>query len=104
MANWFRDLWSFVYAVLAHWQALATGGLVTAIVGVYERKKKTDISWQSYAFIIFLFCIYSFFAAWQDEHRNTQTVVSEKAIAESAKNICIADYRVQTPIWKVFRE
>lgn len=95
MSNWFSQLGLFIFAVFAHWQALATGGIVTASVGVYERKRRTSISWESYVLIIGAFCLYSVFAAWQDEHRNTATVISEKAAAIGDKNSCQTDLRVQ---------
>jgi hypothetical protein len=91
MGNWFHDLGLFVFAVIAHWQALATGGIVTASVGVYERRKNTNLSWQSYAFIIGAFCLYSFFAAWQDEHRNTLHVESDKSSLSSQLGGCQSD-------------
>jgi len=93
MGNWSHDLILFLFAVLAHWQALATGGIVTAFVGIYERRNKTELAWQSYAFIMFMFCLYSFFAAWQDEHRNTGQVAREKSDYASQLNSCQSEFR-----------
>jgi hypothetical protein len=58
------------------------------VVGLYERKKNTQLSWQSYVFIAVAFALYSFFAAWQDEHRNTAGVITDKLILSSQFNSC----------------
>jgi hypothetical protein len=94
MGNWFHDAGLFLFAVLAHWQALLTGGFVIAAVGLYERKKRT-LPWEAYAFIATMFGLYSVFAAWQDEHRNANAVIAEKATEVSLKNICLQDARVE---------
>jgi len=72
---------------------IATGGFVTAIIGVYERWQKKSLSWQLYVFIIVSFCLYAVFAAWQDEHRNTAIVITEKSSYSSRFNECAVDLR-----------
>jgi hypothetical protein len=94
MANWFHDLGLFLFAVFAHWQALLTGGIVIAAVGFYERKKR-ELPWEAYVFIATMFGLYSVFAAWQDEHRNTNSVTTEKAAEVALKNTCLQDARVE---------
>jgi hypothetical protein len=93
MANWLHELGLFIFAVLAHWQALATGGVVTALVTVYERKRKSNLSWQSYAFILGAFCLYSIFAAWQDEHHNTARAEQVASAVAAQASGCTADLK-----------
>lgn len=93
MGNWFHDLWLFGYAVINHWQAFLTGGIVTAGIGIYEHKRNRNLSWQSYVVLISAFLLISFFEAWRDEHRNTSSVVTEKSILTSQLNECSIDLR-----------
>jgi hypothetical protein len=41
-----------------------------------------------------VFFLYSVFAAWQDEHKNTATVETDKAALTATANACIQDARV----------
>ena len=93
MGNWFHELGLFLFAVLAHWQALVTGGIVMAAVVFYETHKGKKLSRQSMIFIISAFALYSMFAAWQDEHRNTKAVVEEKSILSSNSNLCASELK-----------
>jgi hypothetical protein len=93
MANWLHELGLFIFAVLTHWQSLVTGGIVIAAVNIYERKKKTTLPWQSYAFILGAFCLYSIFAAWQDEHHNTANAKTDKSTFASQASACAADLK-----------
>jgi hypothetical protein len=88
MALWLHELGLYIYAVLAHWQALATGGFVTAVVSVIEKRRNKSFSWESYATIMAVFVLYSFFAAWQDEHRNTGSVTSDKTVLSAQLGSC----------------
>lgn len=88
MASWLHELGLYIYAVLAHWQALATGGFVTAVVSVIEKRRNKSLSWESYATIMAVFVLYSFFAAWQDEHRNTGSVISDKSVLSAQLGSC----------------
>ncbi|MDX6456349.1 MAG: hypothetical protein QOE55_46 [Acidobacteriaceae bacterium] len=93
MGNWFHELGLFVFAVLAHWQALATGGFATAMIGVFERRQKKNLSWRSYMAIVASFCLYAIFAAWQDEHRNAAAAITEKSSYASQFNECAVDLK-----------
>lgn len=93
MANWFHELELFLFAVLAHWQALVTGGLVTAGIAIYEKRKNENVSWKSYVLFISAFLLYSVFAAWQDEHRNTESVITDKSALSSQLGTCAADLK-----------
>jgi len=93
MANWIHDLASFIYALVAHWQAYVTGGIVTALICVIERKLKRNISWRRYAIYMTISLFYAAFQAWQDEHRNMQTVIAEKAIQVGNVSSCQAELK-----------
>jgi len=72
------NVFDYLYAVFAHW--LTTfGGIAVLAFLLYEKywKKETHAKvfwWTAFA----LLCV-SFYQAWLDEHRNLQTVISEKA-------------------------
>ena len=59
---------SFLSAVILRWQALATGGAVTAIIGAGERLMGRAISKRMY-FVVFIigYLLVGFFMAWKDQ-------------------------------------
>jgi hypothetical protein len=73
MSDWLQEVSLFFQNVfLGHWIALATGGIVTGIIGVYEKKKQKSLSWERYVFVYFIFAILSVFQAWQDQYHSAQ--------------------------------
>jgi hypothetical protein len=74
------DIGLFLWAVLAHWQSYVTGGLVTAGIGIYERKTGRNIPWKIYASVFLLSAGFvAMFYAWHDEHHNAQVLIGQKA-------------------------
>src|ERR1700734_4106750 len=65
----------FLIAVVSHWQSYITGGVVTAIVGVFERLTDWRMSKKSYA-VVFLgvFQFVSFYLTWREQYRIAATV------------------------------
>ncbi len=73
------DFFVFLWAVLSHWQAYATGGLITAIVGLFERLSKWHLNKRTYGgLFIGVFLFVAFFLAWRDQHMLTKTLEHNK--------------------------
>lgn len=77
--------WLFIGNVLAHWVAFMSS-IVSFTIGIveYVRNRKTE-GW-IFAGIAFLFLLVAGDAAWQDEHRNSQVLIAEKASLFSEKD------------------
>lgn len=73
MRLFFLDLISFLAAVVTHWQAYATGGVVAAVVNAFERLTKLRLTKKAY-FGLFLvtFLLVAFFLAWRDERTSVR--------------------------------
>lgn len=68
MRLFFLDLLKFLAAVVTHWQAYATGGVVTAVVNAIERLTKLRLTKAAYiGLFIVTFLFVAFFLAWHDE-------------------------------------
>jgi len=80
------DHFLFFHNVSAHLVALMSG-IVSFGIGIWEKAKKNSNPIHARAFwIIAALClIVAFDEAWQDEHRNAQVVIAEKALEVSAK-------------------
>jgi hypothetical protein len=63
----FRHVWDFFVAVIRQWGALLTGGVVVAVIGVYEHAGQKSISgwpfWSAVNAALFIAC----FLAWRKE-------------------------------------
>lgn len=75
MGSLLSDFFLFIYAVISYWQAYATGGVVTALVGIFERLTERRLTKRAYVrLFIITFLFASFFLAWRDEHTTLQNV------------------------------
>lgn len=79
--------------VASHFLALM-GGIVSFGVAVWEAIKKRKIRERVFWTIGAICLLVAFDMSWKDEHKNTQTVISEKAAEVSAKNSCFNDLKV----------
>jgi hypothetical protein len=94
MHEFVGEIGLFLWAVIAHWQSYVTGGVVTAGVGIYERRSGKNIPWKLYATLFFLSAgIVAVFYAWHDEHHNTRVVIEEKANAVGVLGECRGDLK-----------
>src|SRR5205085_6770209 len=83
MGDFFSDLITFIVAVISHWQAYATGGVVTMAVGLFERLSGKHLNKRTYAgLFVGVFLLVSFFMAWRDEHK---AVADEHRALEAAQ-------------------
>ena len=85
-----REIALFAWNVLMHWQAFATGGIITAILLVFEKLFALTLSKQNFIIIVIgVFFLAAFFFTWRDEHR---TLEAERAYKTQIANDC-ADLR-----------
>src|SRR5713226_1809607 len=75
------EIGQFTWAVLMRWQALATGGIVTAILLVLERVFDMPLARRDFILVVIVcFFLAAFFLAWRDENRKVQ--MSEQTVSE----------------------
>jgi hypothetical protein len=106
MAGIFHDIGRFTVGVISHWQGYATGGVVTAIIGIVERLSGKQLGKRAYASIFLgLFLLVSFFLTWQDEYKRADDLqakldakpIAPVAIQMPAINIPPAQVMIQPP-------
>jgi hypothetical protein len=73
-----RDIGQFIVAVVSHWQAYVTGGVVTGLVSVGERLTGKTLPNKVYAAVFLgFFLLVSFFLAWDDEYRRSNKLQAD---------------------------
>jgi hypothetical protein len=78
MGSFISDLFLFIYTVLSYWQAYVTGGVITAVVGIFERLTDTRLAKRAYVWLfVITFLLASFFLAWRNEHISLQNIKQE---------------------------
>lgn len=84
----------FIGNVVSHWIAVVTGGagLVGSLIE-FLRKKPTPARWLFGASALLF--LYASDQAWQDEHRNSTTLISEKATVSGNLSECQTSSRLQ---------
>jgi len=89
-----QNLGLFLGNVLAHWVALMSG-LVSFCFALWQYSKGKEISAKAFWVVASVFLFIAVNLAWQDEHRNSLTLISEKASAVGLTNSCLQQARVQ---------
>ena len=70
MRTLLSEFFSFVYSTLNQWQALVSGGVVTALVAVFERVSGYHLTKRAYlALFVGTFLFVAFFLGWREERR-----------------------------------
>ena len=64
-----NEITRFGLAVVTHWQAYMTGGIVVAILSAYERLTRKTISRRIVVIAIIAFFVVASFMAWRDQYR-----------------------------------
>src|SRR5215204_1136357 len=68
--NFISEISLFIYSTLSYWQALATGGIVTGVVGLIERLSGYHLTKRAYVgLFVGTFLLAAFFLGWREEHR-----------------------------------
>lgn len=83
------EVLQFVLAVLGHWQAYVTGGVLTAGITVIERWRGKPFSWRVFAIFLTIFLLVAFFLTWHDEHSALGIAVAARDALEK-ENVRIA--------------
>lgn len=63
-----NQIWMFFLAVLMHWQAYMTGGIIIAVMTAYGWLTKKEVSRRTAIVAIIAFVIVAFFMSWRDEY------------------------------------
>jgi hypothetical protein len=69
---------TFIYYVLSHWIATMSG-VISLSIALYQAFMKREIESRVYFIAAGLFIFVACDQVWQDEHRNNQLLISEKA-------------------------
>jgi hypothetical protein len=87
----------FAAAVAQKWGTLATGGILIALIGVYEHRKQKAIPWRLYVWISIFFVLIAAFQAWDDEADQNQKLASDnKGLATQLSGLGATIERLQT--------
>jgi hypothetical protein len=92
--NLLQTVPEFIWFVLSFWQAYVTGGILIAIMSIWERYHKRSISWNKFRWIFIVFLFVSFFNAWHDQKniatraqetvkKNNESLISQKTVFEN---------------------
>jgi hypothetical protein len=76
---------TFIHYVLAHWIA-AMSGAISLAIALYQAFRSRAIESRTYFIVAGLFIFVACDSVWQDEHRNTQTLITEKAALWSERD------------------
>lgn len=88
-----RDIGRFVWAVLSTWQAYMTGGIIIAILGIYERVTQKTISLRVFIVGVLAFLLVAFFMAWRTEyHKASNAEVDLDTLRNANTPRLVAEY------------
>jgi len=73
MPSILRHIWEFVVAVVQQWGLLATGGIVVAAIGIYERASGRPIVGLPLWIAVTASIIAAFFSAWRKERLQVES-------------------------------
>jgi hypothetical protein len=73
---------TFTRAVFAHWRLLMSGGVITVLLGVFEKFSGKDIPFSVYIGILILFVFIACFLAWKDARNEMSQYGTELAEKE----------------------
>jgi len=76
------DVLQFVWAVLSRWQAYITGGVVTALITIVEKKRGKAFSWRVFVWFLAVYLVVAFYLVWHDEHTE---LIRALAVNQSSK-------------------
>jgi membrane protein implicated in regulation of membrane protease activity len=70
---------AFIRAVLDHWTTLMSGGIITVLLGVFERFSGKNVPLWVYGGILIFFAFLACYLAWRDARKAvTQTSLNEQ--------------------------
>src|SRR5258708_7577946 len=96
-------VWAFLRAVGHHWTTLMSGGVITVLLGVFERLSGKSVPLWVYVAILIFFALLACYLAWRDSQKERTTVPDagrqrRKMIAERLEQL-IKESPLVTPPW-----
>ncbi len=88
----------WIAAVLEHWHGWVSGSVIAFALEIGEKVWKFEVPRKLFIWILGLGLLWSVFAAWRDEHMNTEAVIEEKAHVSSQYNQCDKERAVQSAL------
>jgi hypothetical protein len=88
----------WVVAVIEHWHGWVSGGVLAFGLEVGDKLWDWKIGKRTFAIILGVGLLWSVFAAWRDEHRNTEAVIEGKAEAWAKYNACDKERAVKASL------
>jgi hypothetical protein len=79
-----RDAAEFAWAVLWNWQALITGGIPSAVIAVWDRKKE-PVSWRWFRWFVAIFACVAAAQAWVHQRNKARAAQALVAKYEAPK-------------------
>jgi len=77
----------YLLALVDHWAALMTGGILIAILALFERARGQAVSWRAYLLIAVVCFFVASFLAWKDENAAKLHAECLLSHAQNAKEI-----------------
>jgi hypothetical protein len=77
----FKDLVTWIWAVVREWQTLITGGVATAVLTIIQSRRQKSFSWPFTRNVFAVFLLTAFFLSWRAEFR--RRVSAEALIADA---------------------
>ncbi len=71
-----RHIWDFVRAVLQQWAALVTGGVIVAVIGLYERASERPVAGRLFWAGVIISLGAAVFLAWRKERLAVENLTS----------------------------
>jgi hypothetical protein len=87
-----KDIYDFASSVLTSLPGYITGGVIVAIITVWERWKGRQIPWRHYKWALIAFVVVGCFTAWHSEREKAQMIPGLKdELANHVNNVHLDD-------------
>jgi hypothetical protein len=105
-----RHSWEFAVAVSRQWGTLATGGVIVALIGVYEHASGRPIAGRLFWTVVVISLLVAFFSVWRKERltveklsrgREVRDYLSRSLTAIDKFNRVINDPNQKVPIDRI---
>lgn len=68
MREFASEIFLFIYSTLSYWQALVSGGVITALIAIFERLSGYRLNKKTYVgLFVGVFLVVAFFLGWREE-------------------------------------
>jgi hypothetical protein len=73
-----RHVWEFLVAVLRQWAALVTGGLIVAVIGLYEHATGRQFAGRFFWIAVIISLVVAFFLVWRKERLEVERLTRRR--------------------------